>query len=84
MGCGIDYSGAIESRAKILEAQPWQEDARGLAKTTVDSAKCDEPPATSASKAALYYCASVLLRMTQALMPEDTGQRRDIVQGAVD
>jgi alpha-beta hydrolase superfamily lysophospholipase len=83
MGYGIDYSDAIELRSAVLAGRPWQESARTLAKTVIALAETAEPFATRASKSALFYRASALLRMSQALMLEDTVQRRDIVRGAV-
>lgn len=80
MGYGIDYSDAIELRSGVLDGQPWQEAAGGLAKSLAAGAET----ATDASKGALYRRASALLRMSQALMLEDSDQRRDIVKRAVD
>lgn len=80
MGYGIDYADAIELRAMILEGQLWQPSAEGLAERCLASA----PQASKASQAQLHHRASALLRMSQALMLQDTPQRREIVQRAVD
>jgi hypothetical protein len=82
-GYGVDYADAIELRAKVLEGQPWREAASGLAQRAIASAEGAVAPVTDASQAALYHRASALLRMSHALMLQDTDERREIIKRAV-
>jgi alpha-beta hydrolase superfamily lysophospholipase len=83
MGYGIDYADAIEFRAKVLEGQGWRDAAADMAARAISSAEGVGQP-LAASQATLYYRASALLRMSQALMLQDTDERREIVERAVD
>lgn len=83
-GYGVDYADAIELRSRIIAGEPWLETAQALAHDALAAAERTDIPASDASKARLYYRASALLRMSQALMLEDNDARRDIVRRAVD
>lgn len=80
-GYGIDYADAIELRARVIDGQEWQLAASALAQEAISQVRHGTSPLTAA---ALHRRASALLRMSQALMTEDTDARRDIVQRASD
>ena len=84
MGYGIDYADAIELRARVLEGEGWLDAATGLAARAIRSAEAVAAPPAEAPQATVYYRASALLRMSQALMLQDTDERREIVARAVD
>lgn len=80
-GYGIDYADAIELRARVIDGQEWQLAASALAQEAISQVRHGTSLLTAA---ALHRRASALLRMSQALMTEDTDARRDIVQRASD
>jgi esterase/lipase len=81
MGYGIDYADAVELRARVIDGQEWQPAASALADEAIGQIRRGASPLTAA---ALHRRASALLRMSQALMTEDSDVRRDIVQRASD
>lgn len=82
MGYGIDYADAVELRARIVAGEAWEAAAAALADRAIAGAEREAPAALAASQASLYWRASALLRMSQALMMADSDERRAIVRRA--
>lgn len=78
VGYGMDYSDAVELRARVLKGEPWQSAATALAETCLSAAGRAPDSAGSPTRVACLRRAAALLRMSQALMLADTEERRDI------
>lgn len=82
LGYGIEYSDAVELRARVLDGQVWKDAATDLAQVCLGREAADS--IADATRAVYLRRASALLRMSQALMLSDTDERREIYARAVD
>tara|TARA_R110001583_G_scaffold195257_4_gene371276 strand:- start:90275 stop:91381 length:1107 start_codon:yes stop_codon:yes gene_type:complete len=80
MGYGVNYSDAVELRARVLQGESWQSAAETMAEI------CQARAATAGTVTQVAYLrrASALVRMAQAMMMEDTDERRTIFARAAD
>ncbi|MTD54253.1 alpha/beta hydrolase [Amycolatopsis pithecellobii] len=83
MGYGVDYSDAVELRARVLGGQRWQEAATELAGTCLRRAD-DAGPAPRPTRIAYLRRSSALLRISQIMMLADTDERRTIFGDAAE
>jgi alpha-beta hydrolase superfamily lysophospholipase len=78
VGYGVDYSDAIELRGRVLKGETWRSAATFLAETCLFRAEGAPQIACSPTHIAYLQRASALLRISQALMLSDDGDRRAI------
>ena len=84
MGYGIDYSDAVELRARVLDGQDWCAAATAVAATALGHVERAPEDAAKPTRVAYLRRASALLRMSQALMLSDTPERRSIFATAAE
>lgn len=88
LGYGIEYTDAVELRARVLDGQPLLDAATELAETCLMRAEAAGVPrpnhATALTQAVFLRRASALLRISQVMMLVDTAERREIYARAVE
>lgn len=78
VGYGVDYADAIELRARVLDGETWQSASTELADICLDRVERAPQECGDATRIAYLRRASALLRMSQAMMLQDTDERREI------
>ncbi|WP_157968452.1 alpha/beta hydrolase [Streptomyces geranii] len=77
-GYGVDYSDAVELRARVIEGQDWRSAATDLADVCLRRVEGAPEGAGRPTRIAYLRRASALLRMSQMMMLSDTAERQAI------
>lgn len=81
MAYGCAHADAVELRGRVAQGEPWRDTAAALARQCL-AAEGDVAPASTITRAGRLYRASALMRMSQAMMVENSADRADIFEQA--
>lgn len=82
MAYGVDYSDAVELRARVQGGQRWQDAATHLAEICIDPPERLAARETTRTRINRLLRASALLRMSQMMMLDNTDERAAIIERA--